>query len=175
MAWTDPTTRSTGDLITAAIWNTDMVDNFTYLRSGLPMAHVYHDANQTYTASTPLTLAFNSERYDTDAIHDTSTNNSRLTCKTAGKYHIWATIEWDVQTGGSSIRSIIIKLGGATVIGKVTVFDTPTAGLVEHVSCDYELAVNNYVEVIADADNGTGLEIVASANYSPAFGMHRIG
>lgn len=27
MAWTAPTTRSTGDLITAAIWNQDIVDN----------------------------------------------------------------------------------------------------------------------------------------------------
>lgn len=31
MAWTEPTTRSTGDLITAAIWNTDVVDNLDYL------------------------------------------------------------------------------------------------------------------------------------------------
>lgn len=33
MAWTAPTTRTTGDLITASIWNTDMVDNMTYLQS----------------------------------------------------------------------------------------------------------------------------------------------
>src|SRR5688572_17819395 len=31
MTWTDPTTRSTGDLITAAIWNADMVDNMVFL------------------------------------------------------------------------------------------------------------------------------------------------
>lgn len=30
-AWTTPTTRSTGDLITAAIYNTDIVDNLIYL------------------------------------------------------------------------------------------------------------------------------------------------
>jgi hypothetical protein len=29
MAWTSPTTRTTGDLITAAIWNTDLVDNLS--------------------------------------------------------------------------------------------------------------------------------------------------
>lgn len=32
MGWTAPTTRSTGDLITAAIWNTDLVNNLTYLK-----------------------------------------------------------------------------------------------------------------------------------------------
>lgn len=35
MAWTAPTTRQTGDLITADIWNTDVVDNL----------QVLHDAN----------------------------------------------------------------------------------------------------------------------------------
>lgn len=34
MAWTNPTTQSTGTLITATIWNTDIVDNLTALRSG---------------------------------------------------------------------------------------------------------------------------------------------
>ena len=31
MAWTDPTTRSPGDLITATIWNEDVVDNLDFL------------------------------------------------------------------------------------------------------------------------------------------------
>ncbi|GEM_PF-1016530 len=34
MAWTNPTTQSTGTLITATIWNTDIVDNLTALRGG---------------------------------------------------------------------------------------------------------------------------------------------
>lgn len=33
MAWTTPTTRTTGDLITAAIWNSDLVDNLAYLKT----------------------------------------------------------------------------------------------------------------------------------------------
>ena len=33
MAYTAPTTRSTGNLITATIWNTDVVDNIIYLNS----------------------------------------------------------------------------------------------------------------------------------------------
>lgn len=36
MAWTTPTTRATGDLITAAIWNADLVDNLSYLHARLP-------------------------------------------------------------------------------------------------------------------------------------------
>ena len=33
MAWTTPTTRSTSDLITASIWNTDLTDNLAYLKT----------------------------------------------------------------------------------------------------------------------------------------------
>jgi len=33
MAWTSPTTRATGVLVTASIWNTDVVDNLVYLYS----------------------------------------------------------------------------------------------------------------------------------------------
>lgn len=32
MAWTTPTTRTTGELITASIWNTDLVDDLKYLK-----------------------------------------------------------------------------------------------------------------------------------------------
>jgi hypothetical protein len=31
MAWTVPTTRTTGELVTASIWNTDIVDNLNYI------------------------------------------------------------------------------------------------------------------------------------------------
>lgn len=33
MSYTPPTTRSTGDFITASIWNTDMVNNIIYLKA----------------------------------------------------------------------------------------------------------------------------------------------
>lgn len=33
MAWTNPTTRSEGDLITDEIWNADVVDNLDYLKA----------------------------------------------------------------------------------------------------------------------------------------------
>jgi hypothetical protein len=35
MAWTDPTQRSTGDLITNTIYNTDVIDNLDYLQAAI--------------------------------------------------------------------------------------------------------------------------------------------
>ena len=35
-------------------------------------------------------LTFDTEDYDTNSMHSTATNPGRLTCKTAGKFHIGA-------------------------------------------------------------------------------------
>lgn len=41
MAWVTPSQRSTGDLITAAIWNQDPVDNVQFLYDNLAMQPIY--------------------------------------------------------------------------------------------------------------------------------------
>ena len=51
-------------------------------------ARAYHDASQSISNSSATSLALNQERYDTDTIHDLSTNNSRLTAPSDGYYHI---------------------------------------------------------------------------------------
>lgn len=53
MAWTAPTTRSTGDLITASIWNTDLVDDLTYLKGVVDTA-IQKDGSVTYTGNQPM-------------------------------------------------------------------------------------------------------------------------
>ena len=57
-------------------------------------ARAHHSSNQSITNNTFTVLSLNSERWDTDSIHDNSTNNSRLTCNTAGKYIITAGVYW---------------------------------------------------------------------------------
>lgn len=58
MAYTAPTTRSTGDLITASIWNTDLVDNIIYLKDEVdgagPIASLTAAAAVTTDAETNL-------------------------------------------------------------------------------------------------------------------------
>lgn len=59
MAWTSPSTRATGDLITASIWNTDIVENIKWL--GDPSCAIATAAGTTSAGawvSTSLTSAF---------------------------------------------------------------------------------------------------------------------
>jgi hypothetical protein len=169
MAWTDPTTRSVGDLITSSIWNTDLVNNLVYLHGGLPSCRVYNSANIAIASSTLTALTFNAERYDTDAIHDTGVNPSRLTCKTAGKYAIWAHCE--IAT--SIDCQFYIRLNGATVIAE---FDNAAPSpAAQSFSTPYDLAVNDYVEFCVLQASGGSVNVNAAGNYSPEFAMHRIG
>lgn len=170
MAWTSPSTRATGDLITASIWNADIVNNLTALAAG---ARVYHNAAQSIANSTPTVLAFNSERYDTDTIHDTVTSNSRLTCKTAGKYLIAASVEFAGNATG--YREVALLLNGATVIANQTVPSGLAGALSVAVAAEYALAVNDYVEARVFQTSGGPLNVNVTGNYSPEFSMHFLG
>ena len=136
-------------------------------------ARVYHDANQSVPNITATTLAFNSERYDTDTIHDNVTNNSRLTCETAGKYIIVANIRW--TSSALLYRIIYIGLNGATIIGlsQIDAVQTGTTEMI--VTTIYDLAVTDYVEVVAYQNSGAAKNVEVSPNYSTEFMMQRIG
>lgn len=136
-------------------------------------ARVYHDAGQTIPNDTYTSLAFNSERYDTDTIHDPVTNNSRLTCRTTGKYIICFNGYFAENTTGT--RLILFMLNSTTVIacfepGAVTGTHTriPLCTI-------YDLSVDDYVEAQVWQNSGGDLSILSLGNRSPEFMMQRIG
>ncbi len=137
-------------------------------------ARVYHNAAQAITSGATTASAFNSERYDTDTIHDTSTNNGRLTCKTAGKYLITANVEWAANSTGT--RQCWIYLNNTTIIAidRRTAM-TPPGTTTNNISTIYDLALNDYVELIVFQTSGGNLNLDVAANYSPEFMMQRIG
>ena len=81
-------------------------------------ARAHHSSNQSITNNTFTVLSLNSERWDTDSIHDNSTNNSRLTCNTAGKYIITAGVYWGQDTSGERVLEIFFN--GATVLTRAS-------------------------------------------------------
>lgn len=137
-------------------------------------ASAYHDAAQTISNNTiPLAvLAFNSERFDTDTIHDTAANNSRLTCKTAGVYQIVANVAFAANATGR--RIVGIRLNGSTTIARQSLNALATGMTQIVVTTQYQLAVNDYVEVEVYQDSGGDLAVSATGNYSPEFSMVRM-
>lgn len=139
---------------------------------GYPGARVYHSTNQSIPNGVLTALAFNSERFDTDNIHDTVTNNSRLTCKTAGKYLIIANVFFDLNTSG--YRELHIRLNGTTTIGRLDIAGTNNNRALV-VSTIYDLSIDDYVQACVLQTSGGPLNVLAAGNYSPEFMMVRVG
>lgn len=136
-------------------------------------ARAYHDIDQTIPNGQWTTISFNSERYDTDNIHDPVTNNSRLTCRTAGTYLIIAGLGFDTNSDG--YRSLYIKLNGVTAISYKKINAVVLGRTFTDASSIYPLVVSDYVEFLVHQDSGTSLDVLALPEYSPEFMMQRIG
>lgn len=96
-------------------------------------------------------MALNAEDFDTDAYHDNSTNNSRLTVPTglAGKYMINGTFAWSGSSTGK--RYIGILLNGTTAIAQTGINVAQESSTI---SVLYNLAEGDYVELQAWQDSG---------------------
>jgi len=127
-------------------------------------AKVYKAADQSVSVRTETTLQFDAEYWDTDTIHDTSTNNSRLTCKTAGIYVVTANVvvEGVDGTGGEVWAGIRENGSDLRAQGygewirdtESTPFKAEDAGI--SISVELDLDVNDYVEIRVYIESGSG-------------------
>jgi len=137
-------------------------------------ARVYHnEGSQSVYHDTPKYLTFDSERYDTNNIHSTTENPSRLTCNTPGKYLISAHLHWSSNPTG--IRYMRIMLNGSIILAAHGISPCITDVTVMEVTTIYELEQGDYVEVQVIQRSGTTLFVEPIPNGTPEFMMQRIG
>lgn len=143
---------------------------------GFAGARAYHSADQSISNATWTSTALNSERFDTDSFHDTSTNNSRMTIPAgkAGKYLVGGVIEW--LANGTGERFGRLLLNGTTIIAHAgSIRPTGTFNTRIVIATVYDLAVGDYVELQGWQDSGAGLNVNSAANYSPEFYIAALG
>ncbi|KKN31635.1 hypothetical protein LCGC14_0821840 [marine sediment metagenome] len=101
------------------------------------------------------TFTFDTETWDTDGMHSTASNTSRLTVKTTGKYRYSAHIRWDAH--GTGVRAIRILLNNATVINQIVTNDTPNDAVDMQITGTYELSIGSYIELQGFQNSGGNL------------------
>lgn len=138
-------------------------------------ARAFHGPAQAIPHATFTALALNQEDYDNDTIHNLVVNNSRLTCKTAGKYIIIAQAQWAADAGGAGQRMVGIYFNGANWISLVQNDNVGTSGLNMLSSTVFHLAVNEYVECHVYQGSGGPLNVTGGYAWTPRFLMQRIG
>ena len=97
------TAQSPGHIVTAAEWNLIWYP---------PQVKVSLSANLSVANATTTAVPFTVEAWDTDTMHSTSVNTSRLTVVTAGRYEMHASVLWAVSAAG--VRLLTIRKNGTT-------------------------------------------------------------
>lgn len=138
-------------------------------------ARAFNSAAISLVSGTITILTLDSERWDTDTIHNTGVNTSRLTATTAGKYQIEGHAEF--ATGGSGQRRLDILLNGATVIAgqDCAATTSPVNSTIQcSIATHYNLAATDYVELRGLQRVSAPLNVNAASNYSPEFEMVKV-
>lgn len=115
----------------------------TWGSSASPIARVRHSANVTIAnaAGGGTTLPWDVEDFDTDTIHDNVTNNTRLTCKTAGKYLVNARL--DLSNAIANNDTAELRKNGVAFAHYIE----GSTGLFILFTSLVDLVVNDYLEV----------------------------
>jgi hypothetical protein len=139
-------------------------DNFRQV----PQARAYHNAAQGTTSGAFLVPALNSERWDLGTpslnMHDTATNNSRLTCRVPGLYRVAAHIEWANAATGRRLCDVL--LNGATVLARDDKTVSSSGDSSHSVSTAWRMVVGDYVEMRVLQASGGALNVQASGPWS---------
>jgi hypothetical protein len=124
----------------------------------------YKSANQTLSNATTTLITFNSEFFDTDAIHDTSTNTSRFTVPAGkgGKWQLSTTIAYDANSTG--FRQIRIKKNGTIFNNLIATAVSSDGTHMSHTDI-FELVATDYMELEAYQNSGGNLAILGT-NYT---------
>ena len=134
---------------------------------------VFKSATQSISNSTVTDLTFDSETFDTDAFHSTSSNTDRLTVPAgkAGKYLVIAKMSFNGGVNG--IRQVFIYKN-TTEIEVLTWQNTSNSNADMCLSTIVDLAVADYVKMVCWQNNGGSLNANSGSAYT-AFSMEYLG
>jgi hypothetical protein len=142
----------------------------------IPSVRTRRTTTQSIPVTTPTAIGFDFEDFDTDAIHDNSTNNTRLTIKTPGVYRIEAVISLQGGSGGTNRQFFMTQTfaaGGNARIGQSTEA-MQSVDTIRTVSAIAKFAAGDYVEILAYHDGTSPVTIMAAGSF-PIFSATWLG
>lgn len=154
------TTVDTAQLATSAVTTIKLQDNaVTDSKIGIfPAVSANRSTNQSIPDSTDTAVTLPGENFDTDSMHSTVTNTSRLTATTAGKYLITAFVIFAATSTGPlrlQIRHQGVTVVGGFTNGAISSFNNFLTG-----TAFIQLAAGEHVEMFVRQDSGSALNVV---------------
>lgn len=178
MPWTTPETFTAGQTLTAASMNA-ITENTRVLNGGRTASAVAPTvkatritSNQTVTVSASDPFQWNGESWDTDTMHDNTTNNSRITFTTAGLYLVSVGLQLSWTTNATSGQITFNRYNSAGVSQETNdpFFDrvlVGTTGFIGMASWFWSVSAGDYFTgYITSLNNATSISLVAGAGRS---------
>lgn len=135
--------------------------------------NVFNSTTKSVPTSTNTALGFDSENYDSNNLHSTVSNTSRLTIQTTGKYSIFGQVKWQSQTD-TGYRGLTVMLNGVTPLAEV---DTPNINGIkvnQNVNTQYKLNAGDYLELVVFQNSGGALNAMAGGPGGGQFSLNYI-
>lgn len=150
MVYVDPNTvhnPATGAVAPAA-WGDVIRDDLEHLADP-PQCSVRASVAQAISTNTLTLLTADTEFYDTDAMHSTVSNTSRITCNTPGRYSVEACVNWQAINLDDIPLLLNFLVDGATGFNVSQIEALHSGSFTTAVSGvrSITLAVGQYVEV----------------------------
>lgn len=136
-----------------------------------PSCQAYNSANISIPNNDGTVVTLDSERYDTDSMHSTSVNTSRLTFNTSGIYVVTFVCSFAVNVTGDR-QALLRKNGSEFIAGhekKALVGVSAECGL--QVTAVEFFCEDDYVEAVVKQDSTAALNLVG-ARHSPILSAH---
>lgn len=168
MAWTTPRTWVAGEVLTAALLDTHLRDNLAAAHgAALPRVRATASSTAGIAHNTNTLVVFDAETFDTDTMHDNSTNPSRITFTTAGLYQVVAVVSWSI---GGSVGALLLDLRknsggsptGGTDLAQRYMPHEPTTYNSVLLSHHEVFAAGDYVEVFRKQESGSTIPPVGA-------------
>jgi len=134
---------------------------------------VSNSAGQSISNNTTTTLNFDTETYDTDSFHSTSTNTSRLTVPSSGYYFVFAKVRWAGNSSG--YRYILFRKNGTTSYQDILNYTPNASDFSQYFGLALPASANDYFELRVTQNSGGSLELRGDDNGQVAFGCYYLG
>jgi len=165
-------TLASGAVVTSAYLNSLKAANDFW--AATPRCYAYASAvATTFISGTPNVVTLDAEIYDIvqsgdTPMHDNATNNTRIVCRTAGKYEITGQVQ--IGSNATGVRTAQIRLNSAGNAGSGTLLAINQQGAVSGgatsvgiIPVEAVLSAGDYIEMFGTQTSGVNLTTVVGA------------
>lgn len=128
---------------------------------GGPAVSVYTSSGFSLPNNTVTPITFDSEILDTDTMHDTSSNTTRITIRTPGLYLFIGRVVFSISGAGRRLAALA-KNGTPITVQESPPFSGSVAAQAAVVTL-LKLAVNDYIELDAFQSSGSAMTLASGA------------